>query len=95
MGCFLYTQISDQEWGLNGDIAQKNPAFFDLVSQNTSAVLSLLGFDSSTEVVDQRTGVWIYQAEQPVISVYEGCNGLNIMVIFVSFLFAFGKLQRS
>lgn len=63
-------------------------------TRQTSWLLNELG---------QNTGV-IYQPESPlvtlqneeigVVNVYEGCNGINVMIIFVAFLFAYGGPKR-
>ena len=30
-----------------------------------------------------------------VLAIYEGCNGINVMIIFVAFLVAFGPLNKA
>jgi exosortase family protein XrtF len=30
-----------------------------------------------------------------VLAIYEGCNGVNIMIIFIAFLVAFGPMEKS
>lgn len=40
------------------------------------------------------TTALVYEGKS-ILEVYEGCNGLNIMIIFVAFIVAFGPLNRS
>ncbi len=65
------------------------------VAHQTDWVLNVLGFETTTEVRDRQTGVYINSVARPIISVYEGCNGLNVMIIFISFLLAYGKPQKA
>ena len=64
------------------------------VAQQTHIVLNLLGFETTYSVQDREIGVYINSVARPVISVYEGCNGLNVMIIFISFLLAYGKPSK-
>ena len=65
------------------------------VTQQTAWCLSQLGWD--TQVLDmpnEPTTAIVYRS-QPIVTVYEGCNGLNVMIIFIAFIFAFGPLQKT
>jgi len=65
------------------------------VARQTHGVLNLFGFETTTSVEDRETGVYINNVARPVISVYEGCNGLNVFIIFISFLLAYGRPRKS
>lgn len=64
------------------------------VTFQTSEVLSLIGYE--TEIVDQpaKATTHIQFGKRSVVSVYEGCNGINVFVIFLAFIVAFGPLDR-
>jgi exosortase family protein XrtF len=64
------------------------------VTDHTVAVLNTLGW--SGEAVDHpsKATVAIVYESRAIVSVYEGCNGINVMVIFVSFLFSFGPVGK-
>ena len=78
---------------VNSYAPQPDPATI-WVSNQTGALLGLLGYDTSTSIYAEDPSVWLNDGQTAVISVYEGCNGLNVMVIFVSFLLAFGKPRK-
>lgn len=65
------------------------------VSEQTSTVLSWFGEENGTLVQGHKTGVLIYNEEQRVLSVYEGCNGLNVFIIFAGFLLAYGRPKKA
>ncbi len=59
-------------------------------TNQTVFVLDILNY--SCQVVDhpaKPTSTIRYNGHA-ILSVYEGCNGLNVVIIFISFLFAFG-----
>ena len=57
-----------------------------LISVHTSTALTLCGWESvSTDNVDKPTTV-ISHDKKNVLSIYEGCNGINVMIIFVAFI---------
>ena len=66
-----------------------------VVAEQTAFVLRIYGeevviFDSprkpTTSLVNEGRGI---------IAVFEGCNGLNTIIIFMAFLFAFGPMSRN
>ncbi len=64
------------------------------VSAQTAVVLTACG--SSVASVDQlkKPMTWLIFEGRSVLSVYEGCNGLNTMIIFVAFILAFGPVSK-
>jgi exosortase family protein XrtF len=60
------------------------------VTSQTSSVLSRVGFDTSLEDSANAPKVLLQQNHLTVLNVFEGCNGINVMIVFVAFLFAFG-----
>lgn len=65
-----------------------------IVTRQTSAFLNAVGLDTSTGIHPAEPNVVIYEGRRAVLSVFEGCNGINVMIVFVAFLFAFGGSWR-
>jgi exosortase family protein XrtF len=66
-----------------------------LVTRQTSACLSLAGWDTTVkDRIDKPTTTIVFDTKS-VVTVYEGCSGLNVMIIFIAFVFAFGPLQKA
>lgn len=64
------------------------------ISKQVAAILRLWGNSVNAVVIDKSNNVSLRNEYRSVISVYEGCNGLNVFIVFVSFLFAFkGELK--
>ncbi|MEO0551661.1 MAG: exosortase family protein XrtF [Bacteroidota bacterium] len=61
-----------------------------LVTAQTSYVLNLFGANTHTLESRERPNVLLCQPKgNSILSVYEGCNGLNVVIVFLSFLVAF------
>jgi exosortase family protein XrtF len=65
------------------------------VSHQTSVVLSACGWPTTIRDNSNKPTTSILYEEGSILSVYEGCNGINVMIIFVAFVIAFGSLLRS
>lgn len=65
-----------------------------LVTTHTTVVLNLLGYSVNPAANQQGPTVFIETPDKIVLSVYEGCNGLNVMVLFMAFVIAFGGPHR-
>jgi exosortase family protein XrtF len=65
------------------------------VTVQTSLLLTAAG--RPTTIVDgfQSPITQICLGDRPVLDVYEGCNGINIMIIFAAFIFAFGPVSKT
>lgn len=61
-----------------------------LVTAQTSWLLNLIGYDSAYQDVDGAAKLAFTNAGEVVLYVFEGCNGVNVMIVFAAFLFAFG-----
>lgn len=66
-----------------------------LSTNHTAVALSFLGFPSQAIDLPAKPSVAIVHNSKTVVSVYEGCNSLNVMIVFLSFVFSFGKLNRA
>ncbi|MEX2234242.1 MAG: exosortase family protein XrtF [Cyclobacteriaceae bacterium] len=61
-----------------------------LVTAQTSWCLDHTGYDTSIEDVVGQPKIAMKATGDVVLYVFEGCNGLNVMIVFIAFLFAFG-----
>ncbi|GAA5036807.1 exosortase/archaeosortase family protein [Marivirga lumbricoides] len=64
------------------------------VTEQSAEILSWYNNGISTGPKDDLKSVYIFKGERAVLSVYEGCNGLNVMIIFISFLMAYGTISK-
>jgi exosortase family protein XrtF len=60
------------------------------VTEESSWCLNVVGEVTSIRDHAERASIAIVRNDKAVISVFEGCNGLNVMIIFVAFVVAFG-----
>jgi len=60
-----------------------------VVTEQTSFIVNLFGEQTVTQPKNNSPTVSIIKESKSVISVFEGCNGINVMIVFVCFLFAF------
>jgi exosortase family protein XrtF len=65
------------------------------VTNQTSWILNLLGYQNRTEDHLIKPSTFIEYQDKKILSVYEGCNGLNVMIIFVAFILSFGPLTKT
>lgn len=65
-----------------------------LVTAQTSWLLDKFGYMTSTGDVPNPPKIALKEAGDVVLYVYEGCNGVNVMIVFIAFLFAFGGPVR-
>lgn len=79
---------------INSYVPDTDPVTVE-VARQTSVVLEWFGEPNYTYAEDHRTGVRITSPTENVLSVYEGCNGLNVFIIFFSFLMAYGKPRKA
>jgi exosortase family protein XrtF len=66
-----------------------------IVSEHTAfAVQPML--EGELRVVDnvKKPTTTLMYNRNAIVAVYEGCNGLNVMIIFVAFIFSFGPVEK-
>ncbi|HYG17494.1 MAG TPA: exosortase family protein XrtF [Ohtaekwangia sp.] len=65
------------------------------ISETTAAALTFFGWPVTTHnhLHDATCSLWF--EGRGILAVYEGCNGLNTIIIFAAFMVAFGPLNRS
>jgi exosortase family protein XrtF len=64
------------------------------ITHQTAAVLDVLGWEVSTINHPKKPTTSIVYQNRGIVSVYEGCNGINVIIIFLCFLIAFGPLNK-
>lgn len=64
------------------------------VTEQTASIIDVYEDKIATGPKDDLKSIFIYKDSQAILSVYEGCNGLNVMVIFISFMIAYGKIGK-
>jgi exosortase family protein XrtF len=65
-----------------------------LVSRQTAVTLGICGWPSITQDNEKKPTTLLIHEGRSILAIYEGCNGVNIMIIFVAFLFAFGPVSK-
>ena len=64
------------------------------ITHQSSLFLNLLGWDSQPVDLPGKPTTYIEWNGKGIVSVYEGCNALNVIIVFASFVFSFGPLNR-
>jgi exosortase family protein XrtF len=63
------------------------------VTHQTATILNILDAPVVSYAKSNKPMV-IIKHIKPVIGVFEGCNGLNVIIVFLSFVLAFGPLNK-
>ena len=66
--------------------------FTETTAQHTNSFIETLGYETVLwhPITQPTVGILIVGFEDDSIGVYEGCNGVNVMILFVAFIVAFG-----
>jgi exosortase family protein XrtF len=64
------------------------------VTYQTATVLTSVGWPTQTEDRADKPTTHLKHNGKNVLAVYEGCNGINTMIIFAAFLVAFGPASK-
>lgn len=64
------------------------------VAHQTSGVLHLFGEDTNVASMPDTPTVGLNGRKESGLTFYEGCNGINVMIVFVSFMVAFSGPWR-
>jgi exosortase family protein XrtF len=65
-----------------------------LVTTHSTAILRLVDNDISYQIVLGAANVPIQKLGKTIIEVFEGCNSINVLIVFVSFILAFSGPMR-
>lgn len=66
-----------------------------LVTEQSAAIIRVFGHEVSVLDYPNKPTTSIQYQDRGVVSVYEGCNGLNVVIVFLAFLFAFGPYIKA
>ena len=64
-----------------------------LVTKNTDFLLRSIGYSTGTTLDPNGPYVVLNENDVAILSVYEGCNGVNVAIIFMAFLLSFGRVN--
>jgi exosortase family protein XrtF len=65
------------------------------VSVQTAWILTALGTETTAVDHTNDPKVALICGADVVLNVFEGCNGINVMIVFVAFLFSFGGNRKA
>lgn len=66
------------------------------VSSQTAWILNRLGYDTTEVPNSVGPTVFLMTGERVVLNIYEGCNGINVFIVFAAFIVAFsGSLKKT
>jgi exosortase family protein XrtF len=65
-----------------------------VATQNAALVLEMLGWDTLVKNNPAKPKTHLIWNNRNIVSVFEGCNGINVAIVFMSFLVAFGPINR-
>lgn len=93
---FLMTYVvGNLLYGILVESYNNSPDLFTVaVARQTAVVLDVFGYSVTTQVNPAGPTVFLVKGQRLVIDVFEGCNGLNVMIVFLSFLVAFGGSRK-
>lgn len=66
-----------------------------VITRQTVTLLNACGEATTTQVAADKPSVAILKSGRKVIGVYEGCNSLNVMIVFVAFVAAFRGKRKT
>lgn len=58
-------------------------------AKGAAFVLNYFGLSAHYVLKPESNNVWIYHVDKALVSVIEGCNGVSVGILFLSFVFAF------
>jgi exosortase family protein XrtF len=65
-----------------------------LASSNSAFVLRVLGTDVAIVDSARKPTTSLVCDGKSIVSVYEGCNGVNVVIVFLAFIIAFGPFTK-
>jgi exosortase family protein XrtF len=80
-------------WWITSYVPDPDPITVE-VTRHSTFILDILGYEVSSVVHHSKPSQRILLDERPVLSVFEGCNGVNVWIIFVAFIIAFSKFSK-
>ncbi|HEY8935030.1 MAG TPA: exosortase family protein XrtF [Cyclobacteriaceae bacterium] len=93
LGVYLAGNIVYGLWITSFD--QRADSMTSVVTLQTSSVLNAFGEDTKAIDSDYGPTVWLKRGNKIILNVFEGCNGINVMIVFVAFIVAFGGKTKA
>ena len=87
VGLYLALNVLYGWWIERYDVA--DPATV-LVTKQSSWLLNAMGEETYTKPKLNTRTISIFKGSRIVVNVFEGCNGINVAIVFVAFMVAFG-----
>jgi exosortase family protein XrtF len=89
IGSGLYSYTISKYMGQDPPVADP---FTEFIADHTYKTIKFLGYDVHrwNPESEPTVGIYIVGYEDDSIGVFEGCNGINVMILFVAFIVAFG-----
>jgi len=83
-------------YGTYIEFVQPTPDLFTrAIAEQTSWVLNLFNEPVSTQLNKVGPTVFLNRGSNTVLNIYEGCNGVNVLIVFVAFLLAFSGQTKT
>jgi exosortase family protein XrtF len=64
-------------------------------TKQSSFLLNVIGEETRTRIDPFSPAISILDSSGVAIRVFEGCNGINVMIVFLSFIFAFDAKNKN
>ncbi len=65
------------------------------ITRQVAGLMNVAGMDITTYNSPAQASACMVYSKKAIIAVHEGCNGINIMIVFTAFLFSFGPITRA
>jgi exosortase family protein XrtF len=65
-----------------------------IVSGQSAGIVTIFGTEVTIRDSSTKPTTTLYCDGKRIISVYEGCNGINVMIVFIAFVIAFGPFGK-
>lgn len=66
-----------------------------VVTYQAADIIDLYESKIETGPKEDLKSIYIFHEGNAILSVYEGCNGLNVMIIFLSFMVAYNRPKKA
>lgn len=87
-GCYILLTVLYQFF-LNGFETNRVDAITKFVAHNTETLLSYFGQSIKMEYLVAEPFVNVYFNNKGIVRIVEGCNGISVVILFISFVVAF------
>lgn len=64
------------------------------VTEQSAQLLQLFGWEATAHNHATKPTTYINYLDRATVAVYEGCNGLNVLIVFLAFILAFGPYGK-